>query len=124
MRHKQFTLRAKDVHAHARALLLAELDLQRYKPALPAGLVVSLLLLAGIWQTSLSGACSMLKDPPCREVARRAAHCPLPRTPPPPLGALPRALRGSLPDHLKRTPQPCALDLHQRPYYGKKTTKG
>src|SRR6266478_2912365 len=66
MRHKQFTLKASDVHKHARRLLLAELDLSSYKPTLPPALVVSLLLLASLWQTSLSAACGMVKDPPCR----------------------------------------------------------
>jgi hypothetical protein len=40
------------------------------------------------------------------------------------LARLLRALRKSLPDHLGRRPLPMALDLHQRPYYGKKNTKG
>jgi putative transposase len=124
MRHKQFTLRASDVHAHARRLLLDELDLRDYKPALPAGLVVSLLILASVWQSSLSGACRLVKDPPCREAARKAAHALLPRKPRELLEALLRALRNTVPDHLRRLPQVMALDLHQRPFYGKKTTRG
>jgi putative transposase len=124
MRHKKSTLRARDVHAHARRLLLAELDLRNYKPCLCPALVVSLLLLASVWQTSLSAACGMVKDPPCRETARKAALALLPRKPTELLAALLRALRNTLPDHLGRTPQVMALDLHQRPFYGKKTTKG
>ena len=124
MRHKQFTLRASDVHAYARRLLLDELDLKHYKPSLPAGLVVSLLLLASIWQTSLSCACSLVKDPPCRETARKAALALLPRRPNELLDALLRILRRTIPDHLRRVPLPAALDLHQRPFYGKKGTKG
>src|SRR5437660_1736033 len=124
MRHKQSTLRAKDVHAHARRLLTDELDLQSYRPALPAALIVSLLLLASAWQSSLSAACRMVKDPPCREAARRAAHALLPRKPRELLDALLRALRKTLPGHLTRLPQVMALDLHQRPFYGKKATKG
>src|SRR4051812_4776411 len=124
MRHKQSTLKASSVHAHARRLLLDELDLQCYEPRLPAELVVSLLILASVWQSSLSGACCMVKDPPCREAAREAAHALLPRKPRELLEALLRALRNTLPDHLGRLPQVMALDLHQRPYYGKKATKG
>src|SRR4051812_35472466 len=124
MRHKQSTLKASSVHAHARRLLLDELDLQSYEPRLPAELVVSLLILASVWQSSLSGACCMVKDPPCREAARKAAHALLPRKPRELLEALLRALRNTLPDHLGRLPQVMALDLHQRPYYGKKATKG
>jgi hypothetical protein len=124
MRHKQSTLRASDVHKHARRLLLEELDLQGYKPCLPAGLVVSLLILASVWQTSLSCACSLLKDPPCRETARQAALSLLPKKPTELLDALLRALRRTIPDHLRCGPLSAALDLHQRPFYGKKGTKG
>jgi hypothetical protein len=124
MRHKQSILRASDVHAHARRLLLEELDLEGYKPCLPAGLVVSLLILASIWQTSLSGACCMVRDGPCRERARQAALGLLPRKPREVLAALLRALRKTLPDHLRGAALPCAIDLHQRPFYGKKGTKG
>jgi hypothetical protein len=123
MRHKQSTLKASSVHAHARRLL-DELDLRSYKPRLPAELVVSLLILASVWQSSLSGACCMVKDPPCREAARQAAHCLLPRKPTELLEALLRALRRTVPDHLRRLPQVMALDLHQRPFYGKKATRG
>jgi putative transposase len=124
MRHNQSTLKASTVHAHAQRLLLAELELRDYKPALPASRVVSLLLLASLWQTSLSAACASLKDPPCREVARKAALAMLPRRPRELLDQLLRCLRQSWPDRLRRLPQVMALDLHQRPYYGKKDTKG
>src|SRR5262245_8883471 len=118
MRHKQSTLRARDVHAHARRLLLAELDLEGYEPSLPASLVVSLLILASVWQASLSAACSMVKDPPCRERARQAALALLPRRPTELLGRLLAALRKTIPEHLGRLPQVMAIDLHQRPFYG------
>jgi putative transposase len=124
MRHKQFTLKASSVHAHARRLLLEELDLRNYRPKLPAGLVVSLLILASVWQSSLSGACRLVKDPPCREAARRAAFALLPRKPRELIEALRRALRNTVPDHLRRVPLVMALDLHQRPYYGRKNTRG
>jgi putative transposase len=124
MRQEQFTLKASTVQAHARALLLAELELDDYKPALPAGLVVSLLILASIWQTSLSCACTLVKDPPGREKARLAALALLPSRPRDLLARLLAALRRTLPDQLRRGPLPCAIDLHQRPFYGKKNTKG
>src|SRR5438067_998975 len=124
MRHEQCILRAKDVHAHARRLLLAELDLEGYEPSLPPALVVSLLILASIWQTSLSCACCMVKDPPCRERARTAALALLPRKPTELLAALLRALHNTLPEHLRGARLPCAIDLRQRPFYGRKGTKG
>jgi hypothetical protein len=124
MRHNQSTLRASDVHAHARRLLLAELDLRDYKPGLPAPLVVSLLLLASLWQTSLSSACALTKHAPCREQARKAALALLPARPRELLARLLRSLWRTLPEHLSRLPQVMALDLHQRPFHSKKKTKG
>lgn len=124
MRPNQYTLKASTVHARAQRLLLAELEMRDYKPALPPGLVVSLLLLASLWRASLSAACVSLKDPPCREVARRAALAMLPRRPNELLERLLRALRGSWPDWLRRLPQAMALDVHQRPFYGSKGTRG
>lgn len=108
MCHDQFTLRASDVHAHARRLLLAELDLRGYHPKLTAPFVVSLLL-AGLWQTSLSSACSLVEDPPSREAARKADLALLPRRPRDLLAALLRALRRASPDRLRRLPRAMAL---------------
>jgi hypothetical protein len=124
MRPSQCTLKASAVHAHAQKLLLAELDLRGYKPLLAPNLAVSLLLLASLWQTSLSGACSFLKDPPSRETARKAALALLPPRPRQLLEALLRALRCAIPQRLRRQPQVMALDLHQRPFYGRKNTRG
>ena len=70
MHPNQCTLKASTVHAHAQRLLLAELDLENYKPVLPAARVLSLLLLACLWQSSLSGVLSFVKDPPGRETVR------------------------------------------------------
>jgi putative transposase len=120
MRHNQSTLKASTVHAHARRLLQDELEMADYSPTLPAALVVSLLLLASCWQTSLSGACGLVKDPPCRETLRQAALATLPPRSRDLLDRLLRALRRTLPDHLRRLPQVMALDLHQRPFYGNK----
>src|SRR6266566_7308978 len=100
MRHSQSTLRTADVHTYARRLLVAELDLRDYHRAVPARLFASLLLLAACWQTSLSGACTLLRDAPCHEVVRRALHAWLPPRPRDLLDRLLAALRQSLPDHL------------------------
>jgi hypothetical protein len=124
MRHDQFTLKASTVHAHAQRLLRAELEPRDYKPGLPAGVVVSLLLLASLWQASLSAACALVKDPPCREAARKAALAMLPRRPRELLRRLLAALRQTVPEHLRRLPQVMAVDLHQRPFHGKQGTKG
>jgi len=124
MRHKQSTLKASTVHAYARHLLLTELQLRDYSPALPAALVASMLLLAACWQTSLSGACRLVQDPPCRETLRQAVHACLPPRPRDLLARVLAALRQTLPQQLLNLPLVMALDLHQRPFYGKKGTRG
>ena len=94
-----------------------------YSPTLSASLAASILLLAACWQTSLSAACSLVKDPPCRETLRKAIHACLPPKPRRLVQSLLKALRRSLPDHLTRLPQVMALDMHQRPFYGNKKGK-
>ena len=96
MRHQQSTLKASSVHAHARALLVEEMEMRDYSPSRSASLAVSILLLA---------ACTVVKDPPCRETLRQAILACLPPKPSSLVLSLLRALRRSLPDHLPRLPQ-------------------
>lgn len=124
MRYNQSTLKPGAVHAYARHLLQQTLELEGHRPALPLGVVCSVLLLAACWQTSLTGACRLVQDKPSHHKVRQALYACLPRRPRDLLSRLLAALRQTLPDHLGRVPRPAALDLHQRPYYGKKTTKG
>jgi hypothetical protein len=102
-------------------MLVAELQLRDYKRSVPAPLLASVLLLAACWQCSLSAACSLTRSAPSAESVRKAAHAALPPRPLDLLARLLAALRRSLPDHLGRRPLPFALDLHQRPYYGRFT---
>lgn len=129
MRQRQYTLKASTVHAHASRMLADELEMADYSPTLPARLVVSVLLLASLWQASLSAACGMVKDRPGRETVRKALFASLPSRPTLLLMRLLAALRRTVPAHLRRAPQVMALDLHQRPFYGnrkayKRKTRG
>jgi hypothetical protein len=124
MRYNQSTLRASTVHAYARQLLLQALDLARYRPALPMRLVASVLLLAACARTSLTLACALVHDRPAHHRVRAALTACLPPRPRDLLARLRAALRRPLPEHLGRVPRVMALDLHQRPYYGKKATRG
>lgn len=121
MRPNQFTLRASDVHAWARQLLVAELELRDYRQSVPATLLAKLLLLAACWQTSLSSVCTFVTDAPSHETVRKALHACLPPRPRDLLDRLCALLRQSLPEHLRDVPRLMALDLHQRPYYGRAT---
>jgi putative transposase len=124
MRYKQSTLKASTVHAYARHLLQQTLELEGYKPALPLGVVCSVLLLAACWQTSLTGACQLAKEAPSHARVRSTLYACLPPKPRDLLSRLLHALRQTLPEHLWGVPRVMALDLHQRPYYGKKNTRG
>ena len=124
MRHSQCTLKASAVHAYARHLLQQTLELESFRPALPLPLVATVLLLAACWQTSLTGACQLVNDPPSHRQVRDALSACLPPRPRDLLARLLRTLRQTLPDHLAAWPRVLAIDLHQRPYYGKKTTRG
>jgi Transposase DDE domain len=124
MRYNQSTLKASTVHAYARHLLVQTLELEHYQPALPLRLVASVLLLAACCRVSLTLACSLVHDRPSHHRVRAALAACLPPRPRDLLERLRRALRQTLPDHLGRVPRVMALDLHQRPYWGQKTTRG
>jgi len=123
MRPNQSTLKPAAVHAYARQMLVAELELKDYKESVPAKVLASVLLFAACWQCSLSAACPLMRGAPSGESVRKALHACLPARPNDLLGRLLAALRRSLPDHLGRRPLAFAVDLHQRPYYGR-FTKG
>jgi hypothetical protein len=121
MRRKQFTLKASSVHHHARELLVAHLELEDYKESVPARLLATLLLLAASWQASLSCVCYLVPKAPSHETVRKSLYACLPPKPRTLRERLLAALHETVPEHLRRQPQAMALDLHQRPYYGKFT---
>lgn len=124
MRHNQCTLKASTVHASAQRLLQQTLELERWQAAIPLNVVASVLLLAACWQTSLTGACQLVKCKPSHRLVRHALHACLPSRPRDLLARLLRALHQTLPDHLTLVPRVAAIDLHQRPFYGSPKTKG
>jgi hypothetical protein len=124
MRYNQSTLKASTVHAYANHLLRQTLEVESHQPALSLGVVASVLLLAACWQTSLTGACRLVKEPPSHRHVRNSLYACLPPRPRDLLARLLAMLWQTLPDYLRRVPRVMAVDLHQRPYYGKKSTKG
>jgi hypothetical protein len=125
MRPHHAILRPAHVQARAMHLLASHLEMRDYKAALPVRTFCAILLLAASWQVSLSTACRLVKVAPSHETVRKALYACLPSRPRELAARLRKALRDSLPDHLLgAVPQPMALDLHQRPYYGKKNTRG
>ena len=76
---------------------------------------------AACWQASLSAVCSLVRDAPSHETVRQALLANLPGRPLDLRRRLLAALHDTLPEHLWASAQPMALDLHQRPYYGRRT---
>jgi putative transposase len=124
MRYNQPTLKASTVHAYANHLLMQTLELENSKPVLPLNLVASVLILAACWQTSLTGACRMVQSHPDHLRVREVVYACLPPKPRDLLRRLLAALWQTLPDYLRLRPRVMAVDMHQRPYYGKGSTKG
>jgi hypothetical protein len=124
MHHNQSTLKPAHVYGMARRLLTDKLRLSDYKSSVPKTLLASLLLIAALSHTSLCCACQLHPDRPCYQSVRHALHANLPRKQSTLLDYLLESLLETLPDWLLRSPQPCAIDLHQRCFYGKKNTKG
>jgi putative transposase len=124
MRHRQSTLDAAAVHANARGLLVESLRLADYKRSVPARLLASLMLLAALTHSSLCCACQLSPRGPCYDSARKALHAALPPRLRDLLGRLVDALHRCLPAFLRAAPQVMALDLHARPFYGRKGTRG
>ena len=104
-------------------LVVSRLALTDYKRRLPARLLARALLLASALGRSLSFVAQRCAAAPCDELFRRALLANLPG---PDLlrERLVAALHALLPRRLLRRRRPAALDFHQRPFYGDKTTKG
>jgi hypothetical protein len=129
MRRQQSTLKASAVYGYARQLLIEHLELQNYKKSVPATLLASVLLLAACWQTSLFGVCQLVRGLPSHETVRKARLACLPPKPSTLRRRITALLRATLPKHLQGDDHSVlelvmAIDLHQRPFYGKKGRKG
>jgi hypothetical protein len=117
MRPDNHTLDRNQVHRAAAQHLQAHLKFNDYKRKAPAPVLWSLLLAAAARITSLSDACSRLRDAPSDETARKALLATLPD-----YAALQRrlnaALAGHLPKALRKRRQRLAIDLTLIPYHG------
>jgi hypothetical protein len=104
-----------------RRLVVEELRWKDYKRSVKARLLATLVVLACCWQASLSCLAELLRGSPSHETVRKALHANLPARPRELLDGLLLALRRALPPWLVDGPVVMALDLHQRPYYGRFT---
>ena len=117
MRTPQYTLTARDVHAHAARLCQQHLRLHDHGPKCTAGLLLTVLCYAAARIGSLSAACKALGAAPTYTAVHDALLATLPQLPEL-QRRVNRALQGDLPKALRRKPQPLAIDLHLVPYHG------
>lgn len=117
MRTPQYTLTARDVHAHTAQLCQKHLRLRDHGRKCTAGTLLTLCCYAAARISSLSAACKTLVGAPTYTAVHTALQATLPA-----LTELQRrvnrALQGDLPQALRRKPQPLAIDLHLVPYHG------
>jgi putative transposase len=117
MHQRQYTLRGRDVQAHAVALCQRHLGLRDHGPKTPSPVLYAVLFWAAARIASLAAACKALRDAPSYQAAHDALLATLP-----PIAQLQRrlnrALQGDLPRALRDRPQPVAIDLHLVPYHG------
>jgi hypothetical protein len=124
MRPPHYRLQARVVTTMLVSHLVASLHLRDYKSSVPALLLARLLLLCAANRQSLSFNAQHCDEAPSDESVRLALRYNLPDTALPLLEQLLGALHVWVPPQLRRRPRPCALDLHERPYYGAKDTPG
>ena len=117
MRTAQYTVTPKDLQAHAAHLCHKHLRLKDHGPKTTAATLLALLCYAAARITSLGAACKALLHAPGYQATHDALLATLPdvhelqRR-------LNRALQGDLPEALRRSRQPIAIDLHLVPYHG------
>lgn len=87
-------------------------------------LLTQLLVRACCQLRSLSAVVAEAANVPCLQSIRNALSSSLPKQAADFLPSATRALQSRLPKSLFRRPQTMAIDLHLRPYYGDKKTKG
>jgi hypothetical protein len=125
MRPQQYTLKASGVHARAHRLLRNVLEPEEPRRVSPfLAVVASVLILAACSQTSLTGACQLVRDKPSHGRVRHVLYACLPPRPRDLLAQLRAALWETLPPELFGQPVVMVLDTHQRPFYGRKNTRG
>lgn len=124
MRQGHCRAKASCVTATLVTHLVGCLQLRDYKKSVPKALLARLLLLCAANRPSLSFNAQHCAKAASDESVRLALRFSLPDTAVPLLGRLLGALDGLVPKALKRRPRPCALDLHERPYYGDGATAG
>src|SRR4051794_2519244 len=116
MRHRQYTLTPRHVHARATHLIQKHVRLRDHGPKTRACVLWTVLFYAASRITSLAAACAALRDAPSDTAAHDALLATLPQVAEL-QRRLNRALQGDLPRALRRRRQPLAVDLTLLPYH-------
>lgn len=117
MRHRQYTITARDVQLHAADVCQHHLKLRDHGPKCTASVLLAVLFYAAARLGSIAAACAALRRAPSDQAVRDALAATLPE-----IQELQRrinrALQGDLPQALRRRPQPLSADLVLIPYHG------
>jgi hypothetical protein len=124
MRHHQFTLSPRFVCRWAVDALEQALRWPDAPAAAGPRLLLQLLVRAAVQLRSLWAVVGQAADAPCWQTVRCGLHARLPADADDLVPATTRALHHRLPKSLARRPRLMAVDLHLRPYYGAKDTRG
>lgn len=124
MRHRQSTVCSKNVSRTALSWLLDALQWSANESTVAPLLLVQLLVRAAAEMRSLSAIVLEAANTPSYETVRTNLFALLPSDPLDLLPATTRALQMRLPRALKRRARTAAIDVHLRPYYGAKNTRG
>jgi hypothetical protein len=122
MRQNHYTLTARDVTSLTRQTLLETLAWSTTR--VEVSVLIQLLLRAAAQMRSLSAIVALATLTTCLETIRRTIHELLPDEPEQFLPTATRILHYRLPASLRKLSHTMAVDIHQRPYYGCKTTRG
>jgi Transposase DDE domain len=125
MRLSYRTISARDVAAWAVETLITVLPAhQPPPPSAPPRLILQVLVRAAAAMRSLAAVVRQATQVPSLETIRSALRTLLPPVPEDLVPALQTALHHRLPKSLSRRPRALAIDLHLRPYYGRRGTPG
>ena len=120
----QYTLSSRDVSRWAVQWLVRALEWTVGGAGVAPELLVRLLVRAAAEMRSLSAIVAEAAAVPSIETVRKALLAYLPSDPQALLPAAERALHARLPKSLRHRPRTMAIDLHLRPYYGDRRTRG
>lgn len=123
MRQFDFALSGGDCQRGTVAWIVLMLGFSDQGRCVSARLLGRIVVLACCLRGSLSGVCRRMSKTPSSEAIRLALHASLPEDVPTLEERIHRGLTQPLPRAVFKRPRRLAIDLHQRPYYGRRESQ-